>query len=224
MRHIDSMLALVSSELPVGAEWTYEVKWDGYRAMLHKDGDGVQLLSRRQSDLTKTHPSVVAAAATLRAEHAVLDGEIVALDADGRPSFQALQHRTRAGEFALVYYAFDILERDGKDLIRRPLVERRRHLAQVVAGTGILLSEPLPGSPAQIERTVRQFGLEGVVAKRLDSRYEAGQRTGAWTKVKFGSRQEFVIGGFGRTAAGWMRWSLATTRARSCSPPGRSWR
>jgi bifunctional non-homologous end joining protein LigD len=196
VRRIEPMLALVSPKLPVGPDWSYEVKWDGYRALLHKNGRRLALLSRRRADLTRTYPSIVAAAGEIHADSAILDGEIVALDAKGSPSFQALQHRTRAGEFALVYYAFDILERDGQDLTSHPLRERRQHLADVVRRTGILLSEPLPGTPAEIERSVRGFGLEGVVAKRVDSRYEAGQRSGAWTKVKFARRQEFVIGGF----------------------------
>jgi bifunctional non-homologous end joining protein LigD len=125
----------------------------------------------------------------------VLDGEIVALGGDGQPSFQALQHRTE-GQFAIVYYAFDVLQVDGRDLTPHPLSERRDQLRAAVGGSGILLSEPLPGTPKQIEATVRRFGLEGVVAKQLDSKYEPGQRSGAWLKVKFQQRQEFVIGGF----------------------------
>jgi bifunctional non-homologous end joining protein LigD len=190
------MLALVGTHLPVGPEWSYEVKWDGYRALLHKHGGRITLQSRREADLTRTYPAVAAAALTLRATDTILDGEIVALGEDGQPSFQALQHRSTADPFALAYYAFDILERDGTTLTALPLASRRQHLIEVVRNTDILLSEPLPGTPEQIERTVRHFGLEGVVAKRLDSRYEAGLRSGAWTKVKFAQRQEFVIGGF----------------------------
>jgi bifunctional non-homologous end joining protein LigD len=190
------MLALAGAALPVGPAWSYEVKWDGYRAVIEKHGSRIAIYSRRSADLTKTYPSVAAAARTIRAADAVLDGEIVALDADGRPSFQALQHRSLAERFSIAYYAFDIVERDGTDLKREPLEVRRRHLRDVVRGSGILLSEPLPGTPEQIVDTVRGFGLEGVVAKRLDSAYEAGRRSGAWTKVKFARRQEFVIGGF----------------------------
>jgi bifunctional non-homologous end joining protein LigD len=190
------MLARLGTELPVGPEWSYEVKWDGYRALLHKHGERITLESRRQSDLTRAYPPVVAAARTLHARDAILDGEIVALDPNGQPSFQALQHRSMAGSFVLVYYAFDILARDGTELVALPLRVRRQHLTDVVRGTAILLSDALPGTPSHIEHTVRGFGLEGVVAKRLDSRYEAGQRSGAWTKVKFARRQEFVVGGF----------------------------
>jgi bifunctional non-homologous end joining protein LigD len=190
------MLALLASDLPIGPEWSYEVKWDGYRALLHKHGSRVTLASRRDADLTRTYPAIVAAAQGLRVRDVVLDGEIVALTENGQPSFQALQHRTSAGHFAIAYYAFDVLQVDGTDLTRLPLSVRRERLATVIRGSGILLSEPLPGTPRQIEQAVRRFGLEGVVAKRLDSKYEPGQRSGAWQKVKFQQRQEFVVGGF----------------------------
>jgi len=190
------MLATLAPQLPIGAGWSYEVKWDGYRALLQKRGNTVRLISRREIDLTRTYPAIVEAARSLPVQDAVLDGEVVALGADGQPSFQALQHRTAAGQFAIAYYAFDVLEVDGRDLTSHPLSERRDHLGAAVRGSGILLSEPLPGTPRQIEATVRRFGLEGIVAKRLDSKYESGQRSGAWLKVKFQQRQEFVIGGF----------------------------
>jgi bifunctional non-homologous end joining protein LigD len=156
----------------------------------------VQLRSRRDADLTAAYPSIVQAAGSVHTRDVILDGEIVALDSTGRPSFQALQHRSTPGTFVMAYYAFDILSLNGRSLTARPLQERRRALADVVTGSQILLSEPLQGTPAELEALVRRFGLEGLVAKRLDSRYEAGLRTGAWTKVKFSQRQEFVIGGF----------------------------
>ena len=193
---VEPMLALLSPTLPVGPAWSYEVKWDGYRALIDKHGSRVAVYSRRSADLTKTYPSVASAARTIHARDAVLDGEIVALDSEGRPSFQALQHRSTPGQFSIAYYAFDILSRDGVDLTREPLEVRRRHLHEVVHGADILLSEPLPGSPGQIVETIRGFGLEGVIAKKIDSPYEPGRRSGAWTKVKFARRQEFVIGGF----------------------------
>jgi bifunctional non-homologous end joining protein LigD len=191
------MLAVLAPQLPAGAGWSYEVKWDGYRALLQKRGGSIRLFSRRDVDLTRTYPAIVEAAKGVRVQDVILDGEIVALGEDGQPSFQALQHRSvAAGHFTVAYYAFDVLEVEGRDLTAQPLSERREHLGAAVRGSGLLLSEPLPGTPQQIEATVRQFGLEGVVAKRLDSRYEPGQRSGAWLKVKFQQRQEFVIGGF----------------------------
>lgn len=189
------MLALAASALPAGDDWTYEVKWDGYRTLAVKDGQKVRLISRNLKDATAKYPSVVAAIHTIKFDRVVLDGELVALDRDGRPSFQALQHRSVGGT-SLAYYAFDLLARDGTDLMHRPLAERRERLAAVVAGSQVLLSAPLPGTVAQITREVKRLGLEGVVAKRRTSRYEPGQRSGAWVKVRFGLRQEFVVGGY----------------------------
>ena len=117
----------------------------------------------------------------------------MAIDEQGRPSFQALHHQAAQ---VVVYYAFDLLLIGHRDLTRDPLDARRELLAAAAAGTSILLSEPLPGTPAQIERAVRELGLEGVVAKRRSSRYEAGRRSDKWLKVKFSRRQEFAVGGY----------------------------
>jgi len=132
---------------------------------------------------------------SLKVSNAVLDGEIVALDDKGRPSFQALQHRA-TGKTHIGFYAFDLLVLDGRELKNIPLEERQRQLAKLVKGSSVLLSEPLPGTPTQIEKALRRQGLEGVVAKRRDSRYEPGKRSDAWIKVRFGQRQELVVGGF----------------------------
>ena len=189
------MLATAASELPRGKDWTYEVKWDGYRALAVKGPQGAQLLSRNQKNLTADYPSVVKAVDALSVGGAVLDGEIVALDADGRPSFQALQHR-RTSALAVVYYAFDLLAVDDVSLLRTSLEERRRRLKALVRGSNVLLSDSLPGSPDHIEAEIRKLRLEGVVAKRRGSIYVPGERSDAWVKVKFSPRQEFVIGGY----------------------------
>jgi bifunctional non-homologous end joining protein LigD len=189
------MLATLGTALPRGAEWTYEVKWDGYRALAVKGPNGTQLISRNQKDLTTDYPSVASAIDALSVRDAVLDGEIVALDADGRPSFQALQHR-RTSARAVVYYAFDLLAVEGASLLRTALEERRRRLKALIRGSHLLLSDVLPGSPEDIEREIRKLRLEGVVAKRRDSVYVPGERTAAWVKVKFSPRQEFVVGGY----------------------------
>jgi bifunctional non-homologous end joining protein LigD len=181
------MLATPAATLPVVPAWTYEVKWDGYRAIAIKDGKRVRLVSRNQKDLTRDYPQVVASFAGLATTDVVLDGEIVALDGNGRPSFQVLQHRSTAG-LAIVYYAFDLLSLDGESLISRPLAERRKALAKLTRGSAVFLSEPLSGDVEQIERAIRQHGLEGVVAKRRDSVYRPGQRD-AWIKVKFSPQQ-----------------------------------
>src|SRR5574339_215825 len=128
------MMATPATVLPVGDDWSYEVKWDGYRTLER-----------------------------LNATAALVDGELVAIDEQGRPSFQALHHQAAQ---VVVYYAFDLLLIGGRDLTREPLDERRKQLAAAAAGTSLLVSEPLPGTPAQIERAVRELGVEGVVAKR----------------------------------------------------------
>jgi DNA ligase D-like protein (predicted ligase) len=187
------MLASSAPNLPTGDKWSYEVKWDGYRTLALKDGATIKLLSRNLKNMTAQYRSVARAIAKLPAETAVLDGEIVAVDGEGRPSFQALHHQSA---HTVVYYVFDLLHLDGRDLTRLPLDERREALVPLLHGTSILRSEPLPGTPDQIVAAVRGAGLEGVVAKRRDSRYEPGKRSAAWVKVKFNRRQEFVVGGY----------------------------
>jgi bifunctional non-homologous end joining protein LigD len=189
------MMAVSAATLPVGPDWSYEVKWDGYRAQAVKDGRAVSLASRNLKNITRQFPGIADAAARIEAQSALLDGEIVALDADGRPSFQALHHSTLAG-LSIVYYAFDVLHLNGRDLVRAPLDERRAALRKIVRPSGVLLSDPLPGMPDQIASAVRALGLEGVVAKRRSSAYVAGRRSDAWVKVRFAKHQEFVIGGY----------------------------
>jgi bifunctional non-homologous end joining protein LigD len=189
------MIASVAATLPVGRDWSYEVKWDGYRALLVKDERRARLISRNLKELTNAYPHIARSAQALTKEVAVLDGEIVALDEQGRPSFQALQHRS-VGRTTVVFYAFDLLHLGETDLRARPLKERRRALDRLDFGGPILLSAPLPGTPEQIERAIRDAGLEGVVAKRLGSPYLSGIRSRDWVKVRFSKRQEFVIGGY----------------------------
>jgi DNA ligase D-like protein (predicted ligase) len=191
------MLAVAGDSIPTGPHWTYEVKWDGYRSLAIKTGGKVRLLSRNLKNLTDSYPGIVTAVLRLKSSDVVVDGEIVALDAQGRPSFQALQHR-RTADLALVYYAFDVLRLDGQPLINERLEERRRRLETLLQPPipPILISEPLPGAPSDIEREIRRLGLEGIVAKRRDSTYRPGERSDAWVKVKFSPRQEFVIGGY----------------------------
>ena len=166
-------MAVPAAALPSGADWSYEVKWDGYRAQIIKNGSGVSLASRNLKTITRQFPSVAAAAERLAADTVLIDGEIVALDPRGRPSFQALHHWSLGG-YSLMYYAFDLLNLNGRNLMRLPLDERRGALYEVVADAGstLLLSEPLPGTAKEIEREVRRLQLEGVVAKRKRSRYE----------------------------------------------------
>jgi bifunctional non-homologous end joining protein LigD len=200
-RALSPMMAVSASVLPSGPEWSYEVKWDGYRAQAVRNGSTVSLASRNLRNITRQYPAVIQAVAGVRADSFVLDGEIVAVDAGGRPSFQALHHASLDG-VSIVYYAFDLLHLNGRDLTRRPLDERRAALREAIDGRPpLLVSEPLPGTPQEITAAVRQLGLEGVVAKKRRSTYTPGRRSDAWIKVRFAQRQELVIGGYKPTAA-----------------------
>jgi hypothetical protein len=137
------MLASSASELPKGAGWSYEVKWDGYRTLASKDGERVKRLSRNLKDATKLYPTVAKEVARLKDNSVLLDGEVVAIDEDGRPSFQALHHQAA---HTVVYYAFDLLHLDGRDLTKTPLDERRELLTKVLNGSLLLGSEPLPAT------------------------------------------------------------------------------
>jgi bifunctional non-homologous end joining protein LigD len=191
------MAAMAVKTLPEGSEWLYEAKLDGYRALLLKEATQIQILSRNEKDLTGMYPAVRAAARRLKADQAVIDGEIVALSEEGRPSFQALQHRGSHPHHRIVFYAFDVLHLDGRDLMDEPLVQRRARLPQLIAEDASLrLSRELPGSVGDIVRALREAGVEGVIAKRRDSLYQPGARSSDWLKLKLERVQEFVIGGY----------------------------
>ena len=132
------MAAQVVKRLPEGDEWAYELKFDGYRALIIKDEERVELRSRKNKDLTGMYRGIAAAGLRLKADQAVVDGEIVALDAQGSPSFQALQHRGSHPGHQIVFYAFDLLHLDGKDLTGEPLLKRRALLPRVLDGSGLL--------------------------------------------------------------------------------------
>ena len=193
---VTPMAALLVDVLPEGPEWSYELKLDGYRALIMKDDASIRIRSRNDKDLMQMYPAVAAAGRRLQADQAVIDGEIVAVDEQGRPSFQALQHRSTHPKHTIVFYAFDLLHLNGEDTTALPLKARRAKLAQVIEKSGLLLSLELPGSVADIVSTVRAMQLEGVVAKRRDSAYEAGERSATWQKLKLDHQQEFVIGGY----------------------------
>jgi DNA ligase D-like protein (predicted ligase) len=190
------MAARVVSQLPEGDDWLYEVKFDGYRALLLKDHSQVQLRSRNDKNMTATYPSIATAGRRVKAEQVVIDGEVVAVDSGGRPSFQALQHRAAHPGHAIVFYAFDLLHLNGEDLTGVPLEERRAGLPRIVADSGLLLSVPLPGTAQHVIEAVRALGLEGVIAKKKRSLYTPGDRSTSWLKLKLERQQEFVVGGY----------------------------
>jgi DNA ligase D-like protein (predicted ligase) len=193
---IQPMAARVVDTLPEGDDWMYEVKFDGYRALLLKDGKQIRIRSRNDKDLTHTYRSITTAGARLNAARTIVDGEIVALDPNGRPSFQALQHRGAHPDHTIVFYAFDLLHLDDRDLTTAPLERRRERLPEVLDGSGVLLSIELPGTAQQVIDAVTRLGLEGIIAKRRSSTYTPGDRHASWVKLKLDRQQEFVIGGY----------------------------
>jgi len=189
------MKALPVQELPTG-DWLYEIKFDGYRALAFKDGKNVRLVSRNKNAFD--YPPLLEALKKLPAEHVILDGEIAALDEKGRSSFQLLQLFKSSEGIPLVYYVFDLLFLEGKDLRKEPLSARRKLLARVLKNRPekIRLSDELRGTKDELLRVAQEFGLEGLVAKKPNSVYESGRRSGAWVKFKITKAQEFVIGGY----------------------------
>ena len=190
------MLATLADEVPRGAGWTFEVKWDGYRALARVTGSEATLTSRNGNDLTTRFPSVAKAVEkAVKTPHCVLDGEVCALDEDGRSSFSAMQ-QGKPGT-PLVYYVFDVLDIEGEALVDLPLVERRKRLDALLdkRNKTVRLSEAFDDGNALLQAADEQ-GLEGIMAKRLESRYLQGKRTRDWLKIKTHGEQEFVVAGY----------------------------
>lgn len=199
---VEPMQCKAVTELPDGADWTFEIKFDGYRCVAVKFGTKVTLFSRNEKKLNDRFPALAAALAELPGDFA-MDGEIVALDDKGRPSFQLLQNSGSARP-AIYFYAFDLLHHDGENLQRSPIERRREMLGELLANpTDPLRLSPLLQAPAgEILEAVQKLGLEGVVGKRRGSIYEPGERSGAWIKRQTNREQEFVIGGYVPGAGG----------------------
>jgi bifunctional non-homologous end joining protein LigD len=186
-------------EKPLPGDWLYEIKFDGFRALALKDGNSVRLFSRNENDLGQKFPSVVLALQKIKAQDAIIDGEIVALDEKGLSSFQLLQ-AFDLGEKRppIVFYAFDLLRLNGRDLRSKPITERKSELEKLLKSSpdDVRLSASLEADVDTLLQKAREVGLEGLIGKQKDSTYEAGKRTGAWIKLKINSEQEFVIGGY----------------------------
>lgn len=192
------MLASLSKETVRGPQWVYEEKYDGIRAVAYRDGDQVRLLSRTGQDLSAGFPSVVDALRKLPDPDSVLDGELVVFDAKGVSRFQLLQRRGVDPRTRPIYVVFDCLRSEGRDLLRRPLEDRRRRLLELIptrAGP-LMPSRRLPRNGEKALATARAKGWEGIIAKLATSPYELGIRSRSWLKVKVRGESEFVIGGF----------------------------
>ena len=202
------MLSRAGSLPPSDAGWAYEFKWDGVRAITAVAGGQVRAMSRGEKDLTPEFPELIDLARHLGARTAVLDGELVAFDDAGRPSFGRLQHRLnltsaamvqrRAAEVAVTYLVFDLLLLDGEKLLDRPYDERRARL-ESLGLSGISYATPpvfRDVRGADVLAAAAAAGLEGVVAKRRDSKYRPGERAADWVKIKIVKTQDVVIGGW----------------------------
>jgi bifunctional non-homologous end joining protein LigD len=193
---IEPMQCKPVTALSDGEKWTFEIKFDGYRCIAVKRGKAVTLFSRHKKVLNKRFPRVVEALSSIGSDF-VLDGELVALDSQGRPSFQILQNNL-SRDLPVYFYFFDLLNRDGETLASVP-IERRRDLlhSMFAAPKDPLRLSPLLQAPSgQVLEAVRKLGLEGVIGKRIGSIYEPGERSGAWIKHRTNREQEFVIGGY----------------------------
>jgi bifunctional non-homologous end joining protein LigD len=194
----EPMKAKLVDSRPMAGTWIYEIKFDGYRALALRGGAETRILSRNQKDLGIKFPTIAESIAKLGVQDAIIDGEIVALDEKGRSSFQLLQGFDMGTERPpIIFYAFDLLQLDGKDLKPLPIEERKAKLAEVINPTGALrYSISFTKDIDELLAKAKDLGMEGLIGKRSGSRYEVGKRSGAWVKIKLHLEQEFVIGGF----------------------------
>jgi DNA ligase D-like protein (predicted ligase) len=185
------------AELPEGDDWVYEIKQDGYRAIGLVDGNAAMLYSMSGQDYSSQFPHIAFALKNLNEGNLVVDGEIVALDEQGRASFQELQNR-KTSQRPIIYYVFDLLHLNGRDILDRPLAERKALLDKI----GARFVDPLRLNPLfrtalpPLVKQVKALGLEGIVAKRSASIYIPGRESDSWQKHRFNREGEFVIGGY----------------------------
>lgn len=197
---IAPQLATLVDKAPSGDAWFHELKLDGYRLLCHVDRGNVKFWTRNRKDWTAKFPALGKAVKALRLKSAILDGEVVALDASGRPSFQKLQqHINKNLAAGLMYHVFDLVYLDGFLLTRCPLSERKQVLAELLESVDekspLRYSDHIEGSGAQFFKEACKHGIEGIVSKLADSPYES-TRSRSWLKVKCLRRQEFVIAGY----------------------------
>ncbi len=198
-RFIQPMKPRLLEKPPTAGDWMYELKFDGIRAIAVKIDKKVSLLSRNENELARRFPEIVEAIKNLPARECVIDGEVVALDDEGRSSFQLLQALELEGRKSPVrFYVFDLLQLDGKSLINLPLGQRKELLAKLCEGVAdpIRFSGEIGSDATKLLAEVKRRGLEGLIGKHRNSLYEPGRRSGAWIKLKCVNEQEFVIGGY----------------------------
>jgi bifunctional non-homologous end joining protein LigD len=193
---IKPQLAALMKAAPDGPGWLHEIKLDGYRVHARLDAGRVKIMTRRGNDWTDKYPSIVNALARLPARSAYLDGEVCGIRPDGRTAFNLIQNALEHGDASLVYFVFDLLFLDGEDLTGLPLVDRKTRLEAFLASTRdcVRYSDHQIGHGPAFHKAACQHGLEGIVSKRVDGRYEPDRRT--WLKVKYLNREEFVVVGW----------------------------
>jgi len=186
-------------EPPRHGDWLYELKFDGIRAIALKDGDKANLISRNENELRARFSEIADAIKQLPIKECVIDGEVVALDEEGRSSFQLLQALEMEGHKAPVrFYVFDLLQLNGKSLLKLPVEQRKQTLAKICEDVPepVRYSGEIAGDAKTLLSEVKKRGLEGLIGKERKSLYEPGRRSGAWIKLKCVHEQEFVIGGY----------------------------
>jgi len=196
---IEPMKARLVDEPPKHGDWLYELKFDGIRAIAIKNGRKVSLISRNENKLNERFPEIAEAVKSLPVRECVVDGEVVALDEEGRSSFQLLQALEMEGRKApLRFYIFDLLQLNGKSLLGLPLEQRKQVLVKICEDLGdpIRYSGEISGDVKSLLAEVKRRGLEGLIGKQRNSVYEPGRRSGSWIKLKTVHQQEFVIGGY----------------------------
>ncbi|WP_333819687.1 DNA ligase D [Ohtaekwangia sp.] len=194
--YIQPMTAQIGDEPFDNDDWVFEIKWDGYRAIAEINKKEIRFYSRNGLSFDKLYPPVVEALKKLK-EEVVLDGEVVVLDKNDKPSFQKLQHYRENRSLPLVYYIFDCLSYKGKDLTNLPLVERKKILRKIIPESAVLrYSDHVAGDGVAFFKHAVKLGLEGMIAKRASSLYSIGRRTSDWLKIKNHNTQEAVIVGY----------------------------
>lgn len=200
MRHafISPQLATLVNSPPTGAGWGHELKFDGYRMLCWRDGTSVEIVSRNGHDWSQRFPSLAKAVLSLKIKSGLIDGEAVVLDKKGVSSFALMQDAmARKNDLAVVYYAFDLLQLDGDDLRKLPLIERKERLRKIIPAKSfkVQYSDHLVGDGAKMLKHACALGLEGIVSKQLNAPYRS-ERSADWLKTKCLLRQEFVVVGY----------------------------
>jgi bifunctional non-homologous end joining protein LigD len=193
---IKPQLAKLVEKAPDGSDWLHELKLDGYRMLARLDAGRAQILTRRGNDWTDKYPTIAKAIAGLPAQNAYLDGELCGVLPDGRTAFNLIQNATDTGEGSLVFFLFDLLFLDGENLMSLPLVDRKARLEPLLkdAPNSLRYNDHQIGHGPEFHRLACQHGVEGVVSKRINGRYEPDRRT--WLKTKCLNREEFVVVGW----------------------------